>query len=664
MDRSEILFLLLKNFFCGIIALVFFMGTGKLFFSIFKTELYNKQKKYLNLFLELVAGITIIVASYAMIRTTFRTINILFLLLFIFFIYKKLSGKHKLFNSKLVFDFRDFVKNILTVIILFFPVYLYQEYLFLGHNLSILHTPYPESDHFFYSNISYCISKTGIENCNIEFNLLFPSVLNKIAPYHFFELWLNGILFNVFGVYSYLSLIFITYPILILIIFIGIISLIEHIGKVNFYSIIFCFVLLLIDGVYFNFYEKSEILRNNTFYTNISAFSLLGYKYCPIFLFGILSLNLLIRKNITFGLFLLTACAIISIGVFPGVIGGLILICIWLIYKKINVNEIKSVLIFLFIFFISYILIYKLFGDSNTQSYVRKNSYVYAFINNKIHFIDIKRIIATIIIPIIQLIVICFPFFIIPFIYFKRLNVFCKNNLYNYNILIFVLSFLASGLIAAALNDKIINSKEFFNNLLPLLLIIFYFSLLIIFVSFNNNKKFRIYFLIIVFLYAFVTQYNVFKRYKQFCAIDKNDNFISVRNEISKFSPETNVASFIDENKFKKCHLYLDIVLAPTYMLLFGFERLININDPYSYMKEGKSVDDYYFNTKPFGHYIEELKKNKLFVSIEESRIRFINEFNIKLILMDYSCKISEDKLNIEKKIIDEQNKKIILILK
>ncbi|MFA6925109.1 MAG: hypothetical protein WC223_12765 [Bacteroidales bacterium] len=662
MYKSEILFLLLKNFFCGIIALILFMGIGKLFFSVFRTEIYNKQKKYLNLFLELVVGITIIVVFYAIIRTSFKTINVLFLLLFVFFIYKKLSNRHKLFNNKITFDFRSFLKNILILIILFIPVYLYQGYLFLGYKLNIY---MPNPDHFFNSNVAYCIDKSGIENRNRVLDLLFSAFSNKIVPYHYFELWLNGILSNVFGVYSYLSLIFMTYPILILIIFIGIISLIEHIGKVNFYGIIFCFILLLIDGVYFNFYEKSSILKYNTFYTNISVFSLFGCKYCPIYIFGLLSLNLLIRNNITFGLCFLTACAITSIGVFPGILGGLILICLWLIYKKIKANEIKSILIYLFVFTVFSILFYKLFGDPNTQNYVRKGSYVYTFFYGKIYFIDFKRIIGSIIIPVIQLIVICFPFFVIPLVYFKRIKAFCKSNSYNYNILIFALSVIATGLLTASLNDKIIDSKQIFQDLLPLLLIIFYFSLLIIFVSFNNNKKSKIYFLLVIFLYAFYTQYTAIKRYRWCYAIDKSNNFNLVRKEISKFPTETNIASFIDENRFKEYYLYmLDYTIAPKYMILFGFERLININNPYSCKKVNDNIDNYYFNVHPFGHYVDELKKNNLFVSIEESRIRFIKEFNIKLILMDYSCKIPEDKLNIEKKIVDEQNKKIIWILK
>ena len=90
-------------------------------------------------------------------------------------------------------------------------------------------TPYyvlPHIDYIQYSKLSAFIWNTTIENFNIDY---INTKTAGVAPYHYFEIWLNAILAKIFNQAELTQLIFGTYPLGIVLVYMGILVIASRI---------------------------------------------------------------------------------------------------------------------------------------------------------------------------------------------------------------------------------------------------------------------------------------------------------------------------------------------------------------------------------------------------------------------------------------------------
>jgi hypothetical protein len=125
-------------------------------------------------------------------------------------------------------------------------------------------------DHAFYSRISYFISKTGIENEFHHLNLLNP-VYHGISPYHYFELWLNGLLSFIRGNTSLVNYLTITMISLDIIVLFALLAIAErNKSLLNLRYAFYCILILFASSI-----NIFEIL-------NLSALKDFSYIYSSI----------------------------------------------------------------------------------------------------------------------------------------------------------------------------------------------------------------------------------------------------------------------------------------------------------------------------------------------------------------------------------------------
>ncbi|MBC8111110.1 MAG: hypothetical protein H7Y04_08645, partial [Verrucomicrobia bacterium] len=177
----------LSHYFICIIALSFFYLIG--FFILRFTKPAFAQKGFFSdVFFSLFIGLTIFVTLYALLKTQFHSIHILFLLIAIFswLEHQKFSQKSDSLSPTPVFK-ADW-KQLLMIFTGFSLVFTFNSLL----TLKEVSVP----DHIFYSRIAYYINLTGEENDYYIANVLDKN-FRGATPYHFYELWLAGALTSV-----------------------------------------------------------------------------------------------------------------------------------------------------------------------------------------------------------------------------------------------------------------------------------------------------------------------------------------------------------------------------------------------------------------------------------------------------------------------------------
>lgn len=202
------------------------------------------EQKFYRIFLELVFGVTFLIALYSIVKTRLLTVNLIFVFVFItyfFFIARRklcFPGRKSLYES-----FRHIHKDIIYVLIpCSLPFFLFEVY-YLYSSSGII---FPHVDYFFYSELSGFLNYTGQENLWASINGVSTGQFKEIQPYHYFELWWNALISKIFHCPSVSSLLLITYPSLNSIVFIGFAALWES-NKKNQFLVAYNHLIFIID---------------------------------------------------------------------------------------------------------------------------------------------------------------------------------------------------------------------------------------------------------------------------------------------------------------------------------------------------------------------------------------------------------------------------------
>ena len=307
MEQIKIIFV--YNLF---VLLMYFLG------SILVNNFTQKKEIYTNIFFSLLTGWICVILAGSLAFSHFKTIHIGWLLLILIALIKKR------FNIQFSWKIRP--TEILMVSLFSNSILLYAFYINYGFDLNYFQTPF--KDFVFYANMSRSIVESGYENYNI-FNELIP--LKGATPYHYSEIWFNGIVSYLSKLPNVKVMVLITYPIGRLIAFFGIWAILNKIYTSRF-NFLVAFMFLHFCGICKNELGFSHWIENlGIFYYDVFYFM----KLFPITLFFIAALLTYLEfGKVTFKTFLFLS--FIAFSYFLAIIGIGILLSLLLLEKMIR----------------------------------------------------------------------------------------------------------------------------------------------------------------------------------------------------------------------------------------------------------------------------------------------------------------------------------------
>jgi hypothetical protein len=353
--------LVLYSYFAVILSILLFYCIGEIILKyVLKISLpVSAQRIFTSSF----TGIFISVLCYSLIQTLGNTSSLLFIpLIGFYFFFVKRKNKQLVqsvqptnvtYGTKLsVYTF--FGYNILISLLLYL--------LFCYANLdSLYHFRPADGDDYSYGMLAQYLNR-GFENLAFSKNFWVDSLH---YPYHYFEIWLNALLYKVFHLNSTWTYSMILPTILHTIIFWGLMSIVERYKKINLLTVGICFILLFTT-------EISIILsrfENSPFpYPNQYCSGLILTKVAPVCLFFLAVTLLLINKRNKEALLVALSMPIVSFIMTPIVFA----ITGYLILKDLinNKGAVKYEYLILYIVMLCLFAGYILLGERGGQNLI------------------------------------------------------------------------------------------------------------------------------------------------------------------------------------------------------------------------------------------------------------------------------------------------------
>jgi ABC-type multidrug transport system fused ATPase/permease subunit len=298
---------------------------GKIIFNVLKLSMpYPYQTFFLKSFL----GTCLLSFVTAIFSTRFQSILILFLLIALFILLFSLTIKtlplnHQITNKKT--SYRWVTIEALLLCSFVFTIRFFHLYQQDG----IFAIPHP--DYVYYTRLSSYLLNFGIENSQIE-----PVFVEShgTKPYHYFELWLNGAFIFASGLNGLIVLMTVTYSLLTVLVWAGIMACVEEIKKrISWSDKLLGAVLLFICGLYLPFYSNSSFLSSSATF----SFSLWTQpKISVIYLFILPGILFLLKGNKRMAVCCFLLLPVVYITTAPGVLAGLVL---WIVIDYFFYNR-------------------------------------------------------------------------------------------------------------------------------------------------------------------------------------------------------------------------------------------------------------------------------------------------------------------------------------
>lgn len=421
---------------------------------------------------KILLGIFIIIIFTSFYSCSYRTINIVLLILIL--IYSYLKGRtieYKAINKE-----RKNIWSFTLIIGVFSIVYLY-------HYLGTVF----KGDLMFYAKLSKSIFETGIENSSS----LYANFYNdkSIGLYHFSELWLNAFVFKLFNINELESLLYIVYPLLHGLTFITLLGIVYDYFRSIGASLLVTFALLYGIGIIKYQYHFIDSVDRAIWYYGIPYFA--SSKFLITYPIVFLAFYEFIKnKNYPIFSILISVCILVYISFIVGFIAGVAgLILIYLIDYKFKIFKFphKSIIWFVLPIIstgLIFVLIKVLNSLNSPDSIIASTSqnwknYIYpisTYIN------DFKYFLGTFI-----------RYFTYPFVLYPLtligLLIYCYKKAFNKNEALLIIVILIAFIGAAAYNmlfSKLMSeTNQALSNILPQIMI---FLSLIIITKIKNLK--------------------------------------------------------------------------------------------------------------------------------------------------------------------------------
>jgi len=519
-------------------------------------------------------------------------------------------------------DLKKELKSLLKIYATALPLFIIASITFFKFDIF----PYQMQHHdfFAYSKISQSIFESGNENYFRESNILFPETFNGLSPYHYFEIWLNIFLGNLFNVSYIKSLLLISFPLLQLSCVIGIIELIKSIAHKKYrflFILFFAFILIFIEPIYFNTYDNYELLKYHSGFCNTSPLSF-GRKYTAIFMFTILFFLLYINKNKNEGFIVISSLPILSIGLLPGICLGSTLYFLLNILTKKNYKYLFYVIYTIF-FSLTILVFYKLNIIEFTQNLISEKNFISFILKDGFSIILLKKFIFLIAFPLLRTLLFLSPFILILLYLLRKSLSAIDTELIKLIVLIII-----SGAIGAGLAFELPDSGQLIANCLPIL------NILIIYLFIKTLKIRHVY--ITAILLSLICTYNSINNY--FFIIKMNNNY-STYNYNNKFlnnciekikETDDPLIGYIYNENYSNINPHTELYKSPGIPFEFANNNPISIclNNP-------KNIDTCGFGSlykKMWPLYVFSLDNNSL--EYNELLNKFIKEFNVDYLLI------------------------------
>lgn len=603
---------------------IYFIFSITLFYTIGKIITRTiLNEKYTSSFYSLTFGILFIVLIVSLYITDLKTIHLFTLIPIGLIIY---LNKNKIIinNPFKRIDSQKELKSLLKLYAAALPLFIVASITFFQYDIF----PYQMQHHdfFAYSKYGQGIFESGNENYFRESNILFPEKFNGLNPYHYFEIWLNIFLGNLFNVSYIKSLLLISFPLLQLSCLFGIIELIKSIAHKKYKFIIllfFAFILIFIEPIYFEFYNNHELLKYHAGFCNTSPLSF-GRKYAAIFMFTILFFLLYSNKNKKEGFILLSSLPVLSIGLLPGICLGSALYFLLNILTKKNYKYLFYLIYT--IFFSSTILVfYKLNIIEFTQDVISEKNFISCILRDGGSIILLKKFTFLIIFPLLRTLLFLSPYLLILLFLLRKSLRPIDTELIKLIVLIII-----SGAIGAGLAFELPDSGQLITNCIPFL------NILILYLFIKTLNISNIY--PIVILLTLICSYNAINNY--FYIKEMNNHYSNYNydydnkflNNCLEEIEETNdpLIGYIYNEKFSNIYPLLELYKSPGIPFEFSNNNPISIclNNPVNIDNSG--YGSLYKKMWPF--YIFSLKNNSL--EYNELLTKFIKEFNVDYLLI------------------------------
>jgi hypothetical protein len=309
----------------------------------------------------------------------------------------------------------------------------------------------------------------GVENRLFLLNQLIENATGLRQPYHYPELWINGVLVKLSGASSVQLLLFSTFPLLkaITCSSIFLLSIGESKQPFRFATILIGISILTISGFYFPFYRSYELLNYFDGITQTGFFMTFGKKYVLIYFIAAISIFYYYqREKFVEFLLLLSIIPLFSIGCLPSVCAIEILFPLYLIYtKKFEWRHLFRIYLNTFLVFIFIGIYYSLNGLSELNSTLSDSVLISRIIKNP-SLALFKTFFFSVFFSGVRFALFFLPYFAI-LIYLKFNNL---KSLLNSSFLL--LSVVLGGLMAVGLSVGILDNGQFFYNSIPILILL------------------------------------------------------------------------------------------------------------------------------------------------------------------------------------------------
>lgn len=632
------LILFFKYYINIIIALFLFYSIGAIVFNILKI---NSRYDIEDTFFKTIIGLIILIFLVATIKTKGKTIMI-FLIIPVCLLLNGLKSNSIQQNKELILK-----KNIFSQIgLMLLSALLILSVFFFKYNK----TPYyvlPHIDYIQYSKLSAFIWNTTIENFNIDY---INTKTAGVAPYHYFEIWLNAILAKIFNQAELSQLIFGTYPLGIILVYMGILVIASRILNPKFIVNLSLLLLLFISGIYLSLYDKVEFLKaSSTFclyiFSNTKVFTI--YLFIIFIIIGFLKDNN--NKIILSGVLFLSICYSTTLPI--------IYATTFIFYSLIYLfNEKNNKYIYInLILIINTILIYTFYhflSDKNISQLSVLDTNIF---DTKY----IRTLINIIVGGIIQTAVVFLPLLIINATGLRTL--FKQYN----KLVLFSLLLLTISVLFWAVLHKMDNSVQLYSNIiLPLIIsivITFYLTILKDGIPLQKYIYTLVLLIIIIFNFSRIIigkkennyQTNYVKNTIE-SIIDKNTNGVFLYSKQNYNSYFKKISNYYTPG----LHLaYLSSKYQPISLSIFDIP--LDKNNVL-YDAEKNLVE-----TSIFYRYILTQKQNNKFVNIEQSQIDFIKEYNIQYLITTKDVVLNNLLSTlVDKKLVDSKSGERFYILK
>lgn len=324
-------FFLLFQYFGVLILLIFFAFTIGHLLLLFLPKPNLIERNY-PVSLRLSFGTLISVLFWAAIKTKGQSIMVLMLIPLGFMLYHgyKSSFQNKLNEvEKKGFGRSDLWPFIFLLIVVFFL----QVFFFTGFNSNVLFPP----DVCLYSEMAYFLN-LGFENSYGNVNGLELPEYQHATPYHYGELWLANLIFQLFPTISRPGLmLFGVYPLLLFVFISGVLEYFKIIctKKKLWLAIIFSVGMLFLGGILtdywhpiWSFFSRWTVVfeTSSGWATQTGLFSHLGQKHLPVYILGFWAVVLWLHSRPLLSLMLVLMMPILNIGVAPAIFGAFIAI--------------------------------------------------------------------------------------------------------------------------------------------------------------------------------------------------------------------------------------------------------------------------------------------------------------------------------------------------